>query len=124
MQSARKKIGEFLRGKRKEKGYSMQRLSQLSGISTSEISRIETGVRPTSTIQTLEKLTTALGVTLDELLREAGYVSDSDPAMRLVEEEISKFPNLRISKETKLKLAEVIREHLRTDISVLSEKAG
>lgn len=119
-----KRIGEFVREKRKEKGLSIRKVCERSGVSTAEISRIETGIRPTSTIQILEKIVNALGVGFDEFLRETGYIND-DPAMRLVEEEVSKFPDLKICEETKLRLAEVIREHLRTDMSILSErKAG
>lgn len=57
---------------RKDKGLSQERLSKLSGVHRVTIARYETG-RISPNIQTLERLSTALGVPIDELVdKKAG----------------------------------------------------
>jgi transcriptional regulator with XRE-family HTH domain len=61
--------GENIRELRKEKGLSLQELSQKSGVSTSMISQIErSNADPTMT--TLYKICTALNITIAELIME------------------------------------------------------
>ena len=57
---------------RKSRGLSQYALAELSGISRVTIARIETG-KMNPTLQTLEQLAAALGVTVGELVdRKAG----------------------------------------------------
>ena len=53
---------------RKEKGYTFEKLSELSGISTGRLSDLATGKRNNPTMDTLIKLADALDVSLDELV--------------------------------------------------------
>ncbi len=72
-------IGEKVRGLRKKNGHSIQKLSELSGVSPAGIYKIETnGMVPT--ITTLVKLATALERRVSYFVEE----EDSHPASRLI----------------------------------------
>ena len=66
-------FGDYLRTKRKEKDLSLQEVSNDSGVSIAQISRIETGNRGMPKPETIKKLAPALGVTYEELMARAGY---------------------------------------------------
>ncbi|WP_456272647.1 helix-turn-helix domain-containing protein [Bacillus sp. AK031] len=68
-------FGENLRRLRKEKGFTIRKLSELSGIANSYISQVETGKRGIPKIDTLEKIANGLSITSLELLQLAGYIS-------------------------------------------------
>ncbi len=73
------KIGEKVRGLRKKNGYSIQKLSELSGVSPAGIYKIETnGMVPT--ITTLVKLATALERRVSYFVEE----EDSYPRVRFI----------------------------------------
>lgn len=56
---------------RKAQGLSQERLAEISGVHRVSIARIESGeISPN--IRTLERLATALGVTVNELIEKAG----------------------------------------------------
>ena len=55
--------------KRKEKGYSLRRLAQLSGVSKSTIERLENGYIPKS-LREIEQLADALECSVEELLKQ------------------------------------------------------
>ena len=56
---------------RKAKGFSQEKLAALSGVSRVTIARLETG-KTSTTLQTLERIAAALGVTVSVLLEKAG----------------------------------------------------
>jgi len=67
-------LGQTLRGRRKEKGLTLAQLSELSGVDTSMLGRIETGKRfPSACV--LQKMTAPLGYDEAGLLKLAGYLS-------------------------------------------------
>ena len=80
-------IGRRVRERRLEANLSQERLGELSNLSSVFISNIETGVKKAS-LESLVQISTALGLTIDELL--AGnqlyftneYHSDIDELMR------------------------------------------
>jgi len=61
------RFGERLRSIRNEKGVSQEKLANLSGITISQVSRIERG-EVNTTISTLDVLAKSLDVTISELL--------------------------------------------------------
>lgn len=73
-------LGDYIRRTRQARGLSQRRLSLLSGISNSEISRIEAGTRQRVSPETLQRLSPPLGVSYSELMCEAGYISTSKGA--------------------------------------------
>lgn len=61
-------IGDRLRNIRKEKGLSQEAVADLSGLHFTYVGKLERAEK-SATIDSLEKLTTALGVSLAELFR-------------------------------------------------------
>lgn len=66
-------FGEYLRSLRREKGLSIQKLSERSGISNAYISQVETGKRGVPSPEVLDKLAAGLEVSYESLMRAAGY---------------------------------------------------
>lgn len=60
-------MGEAVRGKRKEAGFSQEKLAEKADLSTVFISRIERGVESPS-VDNLVKIAKALGVRVGDLL--------------------------------------------------------
>lgn len=73
-------LGEKLRRRRVEKQMSIYRLTQLTGVSGQHSKGIEEGAGQ-PTIETLDRLVTALGSTLSEIFNEDGapvYVTERE----------------------------------------------
>lgn len=85
-------IGERLRNIRNGKGYSIYFLSKQTGISQNHISGIERGLRQ-PTIDTLERLTEPLGITLAELFNESDDISILSEKERLLIENFRTLPD-------------------------------
>lgn len=66
----------YLREKRKEKGLSQRRLAELSGVSNTEISRLESGSRHNPSPKILKALSPYVGGTYNDLLKAAGYIDE------------------------------------------------
>lgn len=78
-------VGKKLRKLREDKNMSMYRLTQITGVSGHHIKGIEEGTRQ-PTIETLGRLTVALGSSLAEIFNddtESTYLSDKE--RRLIE---------------------------------------
>jgi DNA-binding XRE family transcriptional regulator len=65
-----KLLKDNLRKYREDKNMTQEQLEELSGISQSMISALETGRIPNPTLATLKALAEQLDITLDELTRE------------------------------------------------------
>ncbi|KOR24896.1 helix-turn-helix transcriptional regulator [Clostridium sp. L74] len=70
-------FGEFLKNIRKEKGLSQRHLAELSHISNTEISRIESGERQNPSPNILKSIAPHLGLSYGELMIKAGYIDES-----------------------------------------------
>ena len=73
-------IGEKLRKLREDRNMSMYRLTQITGVSGHHIKGIENGTRQ-PTIETLQRLTVALGSSLAEIFSEdtqCSYLSERE----------------------------------------------
>ena len=87
-------LGKFLRKRRKAKGLSMREVAEQSGISHTEVYRIESGRRAYPSIRVLTALGKTLDVPNEEVLRLAGYKEDDDtPLLEKV------FPDLKTEKQ-------------------------
>jgi transcriptional regulator with XRE-family HTH domain len=62
------RIGDNIKKLRKQKGYSLERVSKLADLSLNTIVKIESGINKNPTIETLSKIAKALDVSLDKLL--------------------------------------------------------
>ncbi|MBA7647959.1 hypothetical protein ES703_55738 [subsurface metagenome] len=98
----RNDLGEILRERRKERGWRLKTLSDKTGLSSSEIGRIEMGKRFPSA-NSLRKLAEPLGFNELELFKIAGFLSRDAS-----DERLDKLKN-KIRKE----LAELSRKILR-----------
>ena len=66
---------KYLKNKRIEKGFSINQLSMYSGVSASQISRMESGERTRPKLTTLLKLSRTLGLADNEFLVGSGYLA-------------------------------------------------
>jgi transcriptional regulator with XRE-family HTH domain len=63
-----RKVGERLRYLRKQRGISQEELAHLASLHTTYVGQLERGEK-NATLETLDKITTALGITMEELFR-------------------------------------------------------
>jgi len=96
-------LGVKLRERRKEKGLKLIELSELTGVATSYLGRIEGGKRFPSA-HVLQKIAGTLGYGEAELLKLAGYLSPDRTDERLA------------------KMKEAIKGEIKTAMSILAEK--
>lgn len=73
-------FGEYLKELRETKGLTINQLATAAGISGSQISRIENGLRGVPKPATVRKISEATGVTYEELMEKAGYLQDQGTA--------------------------------------------
>ena len=62
-------LAENIRRLRKKKGLSQEKLARLADISNNTLIKIEQGIAKEPTITTVSKLASALGVSIDELVK-------------------------------------------------------
>lgn len=74
------KVGDLIRLTRRKRNLSQRRLSLLTGISNTEIKRIEDGTRKNPSPRVLKLLSEALGLSYDDLMKAAGYLPGFVPA--------------------------------------------
>lgn len=72
-------LGEFIRAKRNEAHMSRPELGRLALLSVSEIQRIESGVRKTPSLKSLQAIATALNIPMEELLSKANIPNTNIP---------------------------------------------
>jgi len=91
-------LGSIIRKLREEKGFSQRQLASLSGVSNTEISRIESSERKQPSQETLSKLAKCLSISYEELLVAAGYHITSaeafNPSIHSPEQLIMENPEL------------------------------
>jgi transcriptional regulator with XRE-family HTH domain len=63
-------VSENIRKLRQKKGISQDRLSKEADIALNTVVKIETGENPNPTVETLEKIAKALGVSMSDLFRD------------------------------------------------------
>lgn len=62
-------IGENIKRLRLQKDLSQDKLARLADIAFATLTKIESGETPNPTIDTVKKIATALGVSIDELMK-------------------------------------------------------
>lgn len=70
-------VGILIRQLREERKFTQRQLSLYSGVSNTEISRLESGERRNPSVVILKKLALAFNTSVDEMLKAAGYTDDS-----------------------------------------------
>lgn len=80
-------LGDYLRNERKKRNMSLRDFSELLGISHTYLNKLENGKDPRNgkpvspTIETLNEISKSLNVSLEYLLKMAGYV-DNDNSLQ------------------------------------------
>jgi len=69
-------LGEYIKSLRKSNGFTQIELAQMSGVSNSELSRIESGQRQNPSPLILRAIAPHLGITMEELMSAAGYTTE------------------------------------------------
>lgn len=119
--------GKYLRELRKNKGLTLKELGKQAGLSYSYLSQLERGERGTEGIpspQILKKLAEPLGVSHNELMLEAGYISVDDvnyhfEARRFLDELLKKISFI---KEKLMDKGEFKNWYKREIIAILSQE--
>ncbi|OBZ16354.1 transcriptional regulator [Bacillus sp. FJAT-27264] len=73
-------FGRFLKELREQRGLTINQLASAAGVSGSQISRIENGLRGIPKPATLRKIAEATGCSYEELMERAGYLQDQGAA--------------------------------------------
>lgn len=73
----------ILKRMRKEKGYSLNKLSELTGISKSYLSLLERGIQKNPSIDITEKIAKALGVNINYLVNPTGVKKSRNSMIKL-----------------------------------------
>ncbi len=108
-------FGEHLKSIRLNKGLTINQLSLYSGISSSQLSRIETGKRGIPKPSTIEKLANALKVDYNELMKIAEYLETQVVVDSIGNEEKSTFSS-QLTEKDERDIAKRVDE-LREDLS-------
>jgi SOS regulatory protein LexA len=110
-------FGEYFKQLRMNRHITINSLASMSGISASQISRIENGLRGIPKPDTLQKLSTALKVPYEQMLEAAGYLSITDDKMlELMVYNLVETPNHL--KET-VELVRSFHKKLYADLKIL-----
>ncbi|MBO7744163.1 helix-turn-helix transcriptional regulator [Paenibacillus sp. MWE-103] len=78
-------FGDYLKELRLSRNMSINQLAEESGISNSQISRIENGLRGIPKPETIRKIADALKVEYEVLMNEAGYLPDKKDINTIIE---------------------------------------
>ncbi|MFX3616097.1 MAG: helix-turn-helix domain-containing protein [Sporolactobacillus sp.] len=70
-------FGKYLKNIRTKRGLGVNQLAAYSGVSSSQISRMEKGERKKPKPDTIKKLSNALNVPYTEMMEAAGYIQES-----------------------------------------------
>ena len=128
--SADPPVGERIREERTKRGVSLRGLARGVGVSASLISQIETGKCQPS-VGTLYAITTALGISVEDVFRPAGAASDEPAGTALAA--AAPLPTVHLAAAPAAVLAAVYdsvvgrrneREVLRLDSGVTWERLG
>lgn len=85
------KVGDFIKKRRLDKGWSKRALAEKAGISHSEVHRIESGEREHPSVTMILAIADALSISREEILRVAGY-TENNSDIPLIEKV---FPDLK-----------------------------
>ena len=86
------KFGKFLKRKRNEKGLGLNQLALYSDISAAQLSRIENGLRGVPKVENIRKLSEALDVPYEVMMRVAGHIIEVDDLSDLPTDHFTYLP--------------------------------
>jgi transcriptional regulator with XRE-family HTH domain len=113
-------FGEFLKQIRETKHMSLHELSSLSGVSTAQLSRYETGKRNAPKPPSIKKLSEALNYSYNELMIKAGYhVSEMSEGEIITPKEKELLSKLKNSPEIVDLLLDLSKDKLQSLYNLL-----
>ena len=83
---------------REQQGFSINQLAEAAGISNSQISRIENGVRGVPKPATIRKIAEALAVPYTDMMKQAGYI---EPAKDVSLQEVPEWATYKDRRDFK-----------------------
>ncbi|MCR3760438.1 helix-turn-helix domain-containing protein [Clostridium felsineum] len=108
-------FGEYIKRIRELRGYSQRRLSEITGLSNTTISRIEKGSIENSDTDTVVKLANGLDLNKEELLITAGYLDNKKENTQL--ESIKDYIKLGLKNLGWINSYDDINEETRKEIN-------
>ncbi|WP_051070321.1 helix-turn-helix domain-containing protein [Clostridium thermobutyricum] len=122
-------LSEYLKKKRKENNMSQRQLAKISGVSNSEISKIEGGIRKSPNPETLKKLGEALTINYSILAEKCGYIVDEskkidyfngDVIIKTIEDvsELEKRKYLETNKKLLVKVVDILNSKLNLKFQI------
>ncbi|GIN08719.1 LexA repressor [Shouchella clausii] len=90
MKTKEMEFGEYLRRRRKEKGFTIRQLEMKSGVSNAYLSHLENGKRGLPSTEIIKKISKALDISYTEMLQKAGHLDEAN----LLQNEPS-FPDIK-----------------------------
>lgn len=115
-------FGEYIKRLRELRGYSQRKLSELSNLSNTTISRIEKGSIENSDTDTIIKIATGLALDKEQLLIYAGYLDNKKENTQL--ESIKDYIKLGLKNLGWINSYEDINEETLTYVEFLLKKYG
>lgn len=89
-------FGQQLKSIRQERKIGLNQLAMLSGVSASQISRIENGKMSTPKVNTIKKLAKGLKYNELELMKIAGYVADDELSENIIPTSSNDFTSIPV----------------------------
>ena len=91
-------FGPYMKQLREQQGFSINQLAEAAGISNSQISRIENGVRGVPKPVSIRKIAEALAVPYTDMMKQAGYI---EPAKDVSLQEVPEWATYKDRRDFK-----------------------
>ena len=82
---AKNDFRDYLRDVRNRRGWSVNKLALKSGVTSGYLSQLETGKRGTPSASIINKIAKALEISVEEMMREAGYLESDGSAENTID---------------------------------------
>jgi transcriptional regulator with XRE-family HTH domain len=116
-EGARRMLGDFIRAQRQMANLSLRQLSELTAVSNPYLSQVERGLHEPS-VRVLKSIATALNVSAETLLQQAGLITDTETVDDATEAAIR--ADLRLTEAQRRALLGVYRSYIEANTDVPS----
>jgi transcriptional regulator with XRE-family HTH domain len=111
-EGARRMLGDFIRAQRQMANLSLRQLSELTAVSNPYLSQVERGLHEPS-VRVLKSIATALNVSAETLLQQAGLITDTETVDDATEAAIR--ADLRLTEAQRRALLGVYRSYIEAN---------
>jgi transcriptional regulator with XRE-family HTH domain len=109
-------LGAFIRGQRQLANLSLRQMADLAKVSNPYLSQLERGLHEPS-MRVLQAIASALDLSAETLLEQAGVIAHEADADSAIETEIAIRRDARLTDEQKRALLTVYRSYVQTNAS-------